>query len=137
MRYAIAIVITLLIGVGAYFWYLQFDAPEQEFVPRPVEEYREITGEPTPQELSLTVAEYEFNPDTMTVPADTLLILSVTNEGDALHNFVIEETNIRSANILPGDLDVVEFYLDPGEYTYYCSIPGHSDQGLTGTLIAE
>lgn len=77
----------------------------------------------------------KFGATEIEAPAGTL---EVTLEcGEAVnHNFVIEET---------GDEVVVECdagetatgttsELEPGTYTYYCSIPGHRAAGMEGTL---
>ena len=36
-----------------------------------------------------------------------------------------------------GDSAAATAELDPGEYIYYCSIPGHRESGMEGTLTVE
>jgi plastocyanin len=49
------------------------------------------------------------------------------------HDFTIDELDVK---ILLGANDTVEgaFEAGPGTYTFYCSIPGHREAGMEGTL---
>lgn len=69
-------------------------------------------------------------------PGDTI---QVVNTGVMEHDFVVDEFGIEEL-LAPGSEAVtVTIPADaaPGEYRFYCSIPGHAESGMVGTLIVE
>lgn len=87
---------------------------------------------------SVTIASRDifFVPDTITIPADTPVTLALPNEGQAPHNFSIDELGI-DIDIAPGDTQNVDMNAPAGTYEFYCDIPGHRQAGMVGTLIVE
>lgn len=77
-----------------------------------------------------------FEPDEVTIAADTDVTFLLPNEGAALHNFVIDELDIE-VDIDPGAEAEVVINAPAGEYEFYCDIPGHREAGMVGTLIVE
>lgn len=65
-----------------------------------------------------------WEPDRVTVDAGTLSVAIVCERG-ANHNLVIEETGEEIAACAPGQTAFGEVTLDPGLYTYVCTVPGH------------
>lgn len=110
-------------------------------------------------ELSTSIVEYQFTPDTWTVPAGEEVTITITNDGDLKHEWVLlqEGVNITSEADLPEDEEEleedfvnVEKEVEPGEtttltfqapaagtYQIICAIPGHFNAGLKGTLTSE
>jgi uncharacterized cupredoxin-like copper-binding protein len=82
----------------------------------------EAEGEP-----SLWVAvDVDFTEFDTELPANTPIALTMENQGNLPHNIVIEE--LGSNAVVEGDggvTDSATITLEPGEYTFYCSIPGH------------
>ena len=69
-------------------------------------------------------------------PGDTIQIV---NTGALDHDFVVDEFGIEEP-LAPGSEPVTVTIPDdaaPGEYRFYCSIPGHAESGMVGTLIVE
>lgn len=68
-------------------------------------------------------------------PGDTI---AVPNIGASQHNFVVDELGIL-VDLPPGETMTVTIPADatPGEYRFYCSIPGHEAAGMVGALIIE
>ena len=65
-----------------------------------------------------------WEPERVTVDAGTLSVAIVCERG-ANHNLVIEETGEQVAACAPGQTAFGEVALDPGLYTYVCTVPGH------------
>jgi plastocyanin len=85
-----------------------------------------------------TVESYDiyFEPDELTIPADTDVPVQLPNEGVALHNFSIDELGI-SVDIPPGATEETVINAPAGEYEYYCNVPGHKEAGMFGELTVE
>ncbi len=64
-------------------------------------------------------------------PGDSI---EVVNAGLGEHNFVVDELGI--AQDLSGEPVTITIPKDaqPGSYEFYCSVPGHKEQGMVGTL---
>lgn len=100
------------------------------------------TGGTTDTDEAATTVQVEFidiafNPDELTIPADTDVTLQFTNNGAAVHNFLIEEPEVFSGDLAPGATSELVVNLPAGEYEFICSIPGHAAAGMVGTLTVE
>lgn len=62
--------------------------------------------------------------------------LAVTNDGAQVHNLVIEGDG-QTADLGSGQSETLTIDLAEGEYTVYCSIAGHRDAGMEGTLTVS
>jgi plastocyanin len=77
-----------------------------------------------------------FSPSEVTVsPGDTIQVI---NTGALEHDFVVDELDI-AIDLPNGEMVEIEIPEDaaPGEYEFYCSIPGHAPAGMVGILIVE
>lgn len=62
----------------------------------------------------------------------------VLNSVDMMHDFVIDELDVRTDIIKSGETTEVEFTADTtGEFEFYCSVGQHRANGMVGTLIVE
>lgn len=80
---------------------------------------------------------YDWSETELTVkPGDTV---SAVNTGSLQHDFTVDELSISED--LPTDgsevLITIPEDAEPGEYEFYCSVPGHREGGMFGTLIIE
>jgi uncharacterized cupredoxin-like copper-binding protein len=87
-----------------------------------------------PVELTVTAVDIAFEQKTLEGPADTEFTITVTNNGAAQHNFVIDELGITTKMLNPGESETVTINAPAGDYEYYCSVPGHKAAGMVGTL---
>jgi uncharacterized cupredoxin-like copper-binding protein len=87
---------------------------------------------------TLVVESYDiyFEPDELSIPADTDVTVQLPNEGAALHNFSIDELGI-DVDIAPGAAEETVINAPAGEYEYYCNVPGHKPAGMLGTLTVQ
>jgi plastocyanin len=73
-----------------------------------------------------------------TAPAGALTIRS-PNESPTEHNIALEGGGVDEVGDVVGEGDVSEIQVDvePGEYTFYCSVEGHRAAGMEGPLTVE
>lgn len=62
-----------------------------------------------------------------------------TNESPVPHDFVIEKDGdeVAGSEVIMESEEDVDADLEAGEYTYFCSVPGHRQAGMEGTLTAQ
>lgn len=86
--------------------------------------------------IEVGASSFEFDPDELTVEAgeDIAIVLS---SDDVLHDFTIDEIEVHVAadagETAEGGLRADE----PGTYTYHCTVAGHREGGMEGTLVVE
>jgi plastocyanin len=70
-----------------------------------------------------------------TAPAGALTIRS-PNETPVEHNIALEGGGVDEEGpvVGQGDVSEIEVNVDAGEYTFYCSVPGHREAGMEGPL---
>jgi plastocyanin len=73
-----------------------------------------------------------------TAPAGALTIRS-PNEAATEHNIALEGNGVNEEGPVIGQGEVSEIDVDvqPGEYTFYCSVPGHREAGMEGPLTVK
>jgi plastocyanin len=76
-----------------------------------------------------------WNTETLSASSGTLTV-ELTCEPAVNHNLVIEETDELVAECAPGETATGTVDLDPGSYTYVCTVPGH-ERTMRGTLTVE
>jgi plastocyanin len=71
-------------------------------------------------------------------PAGALTIDSV-NDQSTPHNIAVDGGGVDEVGdvVQDGGTSTVEVDLDPGEYAFYCSVPGHREGGMEGVLTIE
>jgi plastocyanin len=77
----------------------------------------------------------EFVPETLEATAGEVTF-ALTCEGGVNHNLVIDETDEVVAECRRGQTGVGTVELEPGTYTYVCTIPGH-ERTMRGTLTVD
>jgi len=86
--------------------------------------------------VNVTETEFKFDPKAMTAKAGHVTF-QVKNSGSVEHNFIIEGTSIKLEGIQPGQTKPVSATLAAGTYKVLCTIPGHQEAGMSGTLTVS
>lgn len=91
----------------------------------------------TVKEITVTGANFKFNPTTITVKKGDTVKLTFKSVG-GFHDFVIDELDVKTKVVSDGQTDTVEFTADKaGTYEYYCSVGDHRKMGMVGKLIVQ
>lgn len=93
----------------------------------------EAAGEIPADAYVWTAFDLGFEDPPTTIPAGQAVI-AIDNIGALPHNVTIDGVLVVEA--LGGEQAWDTFTLEPGEYYYYCSVPGHEPQ-MNGTLVVE
>lgn len=78
----------------------------------------------------------KFDPSELEAEAGSISI-ALTSEGSLVHDVVIEEAGNTEVVEARGGTKVGTIDLEPGTYTFYCSVPGHRNGGMEGTLTVS
>jgi plastocyanin len=79
--------------------------------------------------------EFAFQKDSLTAPAGEITLV-MENPSSEVHNISLEGNGVDEKGELvgQGETSRVTAVVEPGEYTFYCSVPLHRDGGMEGTL---
>ena len=67
------------------------------------------------------------------------LTIKSPNPSGTPHNIALEGNGVNEEGevVQDGGVSKVEADLKPGEYTFYCSVPGHREGGMDGKLTVK
>lgn len=88
------------------------------------------------QSVEVVSRDIFFEPDEITIPANTDVTFVLPNQGAAPHNFSVDELGI-DVDEAPGTTEEIVVNAPAGEYEFYCNVPGHREAGMVGTLIVS
>lgn len=100
--------------------------------------------------VKVTATDYEFSPDSWTIKANTETPITVKNDAQIEHEWVIMKTEIMSEDEFAEDKVLWETEAEAGEsksdtipaleagtYQIICGLEGHFSAGMKGTLTVE
>jgi Cu+-exporting ATPase len=88
--------------------------------------------------VEVTARNVRFEPADITIHAGEWVVLEFTNEDAVVHDWMVEEIPNLDLPARPGQTAKLRFVIDePGRYEVICSIPGHAEAGMVGTLTVE
>jgi hypothetical protein len=90
---------------------------------------------PTP-EATFTLDSFSITPAAATLPADTDVVIAITNAGPILHNFSILALALDK-DVPPGATRLVTINAAAGDYEYFCDIQDHKTLGMVGSLTLQ
>ena len=78
-----------------------------------------------------------WEPGELSAPAGSVTI-TLVNESDTPHAVEVEGNGVEEeSEIVTGGQTDLSVDLEAGEYTYYCPVGSHRQQGMEGTLTVE
>jgi len=80
-----------------------------------------------------------FTEDTASAPAGPVTI-EFDNPASVGHDVVVEDASgneLLRTEVITDATTTADGELEPGNYTFYCSVAGHRESGMEGTLTAE
>lgn len=85
--------------------------------------------------VTLIATEFAYDPPEFTALEE--IEITMDNTGSVFHNLAIEgipeDEFVVEAD--PGASGSATLALAPGEYAFFCSVPGHREAGMEGTLV--
>jgi plastocyanin len=81
----------------------------------------------------------KFNTTTLTAKAGKVTV-DFTNSSPLSHNVTIAASTgavLGNTPTFQGGTKSLTLNLKPGTYTFYCSVPGHRQAGMQGTLVVK
>ena len=90
----------------------------------------------TSDEFTVESHDIFFQPTELEIPANQDVKILLPNLGVSSHDFSIDALGINQP-IAPGETAEVTINAAPGTYEYYCSVPGHKEAGMVGTLVVR
>jgi nitrite reductase (NO-forming) len=88
-------------------------------------------GEPI-GEITINAFDLGFDPATVDVPDPGTYTVRFTNDGAIVHDITFDGQPTQAAE--PGETVMFEVVIPAGGTTFLCSVPGHADGGMTGTV---
>jgi uncharacterized cupredoxin-like copper-binding protein len=105
-----------------------------------------LTQDTAQSAMTVQVGEHDlfFNPNSITIPANTPIAFKITNEGAIRHNFSVTDhdnagrTNLNvSFDTDPGQSGSATLNAPAGVYYFFCNEPGHEQAGMFGYLTVS
>jgi plastocyanin len=88
--------------------------------------------------VTIDESEFKLAPKDANVGSGAVTI-TAKNVGTTVHNLEVEGKGVekKTANLQPGSSGALKLNLKPGKYEMYCSIPGHKEAGMEGTIVVK
>ena len=96
-----------------------------------------VTDDSTIKTFEIEAGSFYYKPNEIRVKKGDKVKV-VINSVDMMHDFNIDELNVKLPVTKSGETNTVEFTLDTaGVFEFYCSVGQHRANGQVGTLIVE
>jgi plastocyanin len=95
------------------------------------------TGSAAITTVTIEAREFGFSPAAVTIPASGATRIVVKDAGRIVHNFTIDALGVQVVMSPGGSGEVTLVDLTPGTYQFYCSVSGHKEAGMVGTITVE
>ncbi|MBO8142425.1 MAG: cupredoxin domain-containing protein [Firmicutes bacterium] len=86
-------------------------------------------------EITVEGTEYAFDPEEITVNRGDTVKIVFRNTGTIEHDWSIPDWDVGTAVVAPGQEATLEFQARrAGSIQFVCTVPGHRELGMVGTL---
>ncbi|MEX2587914.1 MAG: cupredoxin domain-containing protein [Actinomycetota bacterium] len=89
------------------------------------------------EQIEVQAGEFVFDPSRIEITAGEPVNIGLSNRGALIHDFTIVELDFQlranAGRRSTGGLEVT----DAGRYRFECTIPGHAQAGMVGTLVVN
>jgi nitrite reductase (NO-forming) len=93
-------------------------------------------------EVEIGSYDIYFEPNEVTIPADTDVTVNLPNHGVTLHNFSVTDHNQYpgvpnlgiDVDLAVGATETITVNAPAGDYYFFCNVPGHEAAGMFGTM---
>ena len=86
--------------------------------------------------IDVRAAGVRFTPADVRVPAGAFVVVRLTNDDPVFHDWMVDGLANVDAGARPGQTQRIRFRIDtPGTYRIFCSVPGHAEAGMVGSLV--
>lgn len=86
--------------------------------------------------LAIAASEFAFEPASATIAADSDVEITLENLGVVPHVWAIQELGV-DIHVDAGQTVTESVHLPAGTYEIVCTVPGHAEAGMVGTLVVE
>jgi plastocyanin len=90
-------------------------------------------GQAGPDAVEITMVDDGFTPDALRLEAGTEVTVEVRNEGSYGHNFTIDELDLSTGTVEPGEVMTATFLVPSGTTEYRCTF----HPGMDGEIDTE
>ncbi len=89
-------------------------------------------------DYAIEMDEYSYSPASIQVESGETIQIKLTNTGNMVHDFVIDELNVNSGLLSPGEEKTITITgSDAGSYSFYCSVGRHRQLGMEGVITVQ
>jgi magnesium-transporting ATPase (P-type) len=89
-------------------------------------------------QVDVVARNVAFEPADVRVRTGQFVVVSFTNADPVFHDWEVEGVANIDAGARPGQTQRIRFLAPaPGIYEVVCTVPGHADAGMTGTLVVD
>jgi len=85
-------------------------------------------------EIVVEARDIEYSVTAIGGPADAEFTIKLVNKGVLEHDMVIDSLELATPLLKPGEEGILTVNAPAGDYEYYCTVAGHKQLGMVGTL---
>jgi plastocyanin len=90
------------------------------------------------EHLAVVASNARFEPADLHVRVGDIVVVQFTNDDPVFHDWRVVGLANVDAGARPGQTQRIRFRADtPGTYRIECTVTGHAEAGMTGTLVVD